>query len=273
MSRLDGLAGMTVTGFTKKEMPSAESEAGRVPACLLVDTSGSMEEWTGILKESAKKMIESIAKNDTALEKIDLEVITFNTEEQISIKIPAQELYGLIDESSGLLKREFQTRLDFKCQGGTPTAYALKVAVDDLRERYDTLKRQGKSPKSPILFVLSDGLPEVHDYQQAEHDQLLKEGIDRIRELVREYKLSVVAVKVGRICGEPRNDWEKQKFPQMHQLMRDITGLSDDHHVCEAKDTEDLSKFFVFTSTLLINSAKDPNFDLNKMDLSRSELR
>ena len=145
-----------------------------------------MSKWSALLKEASIRMIEARAEDSKAKEKVDLEVITFNTEEQVCVKIEAQELYNLVDETTGKIKPDFEQRLQFNCSGATPTAYALAVAVDDLRNRYEKLKKSSKAPKSPILFVLSDGLPEVQDDIRVEHDKLLAEQLARIKQLVRE---------------------------------------------------------------------------------------
>lgn len=268
--RFGQFTGMKVTGFVDEKRPGMDAEAGRVPACLVIDTSGSMKNYSEQLRKAAIKMIEAVGAHGVAGEKVDLQVITFNTTEQIAIKIEAQELYNLVE--NGKLKAEYETRLDFKCGGGTPTGYALRVAVNELRNRYETLKASGKSPCSPILFVLSDGLPEVAEAQKAEHDRILIEEIANIRSLVSENRLVVIAVEIGMICEEPKDDWSKKMFPVMHKLMQDITGLNDSKHVRQAKDAEALAKFFEFTSSLLVHSATSPNDDLNKRDLSHAEL-
>ena len=258
------------TQNTGEVRPNMDAEAGRVPACLVIDTSGSMNKYSEQLRKAAIKMIEAVGVHGVAGEKVDLEVITFNTIEQIAIKIEAQELFNLVE--NGKLKNEYVSRLDFKCNGGTPTGYALKVAVSELRHRYETLKECGKTPCSPILFVLSDGLPEVAKAQEAEHERILAEAITEIRSLVSENRLVVIAVEIGIICEEPKDDWSKINYPKMHKLMQDITGLNDTKHVRQAKDAESLAKFFEFTSTLLVHSATSPNDDLNKRDLSHAEL-
>lgn len=269
--RFGKFTGINVTGNTNVKAPDMMADAGRVPACLVIDTSGSMRPYAEQLKIAAVKMIEAVAKHGVAGEKVDLEVITFNTKEQISIKIEAQELYNLVD-GSGKLKSEYENRLGFECAGGTPTGYALNVAVSELRNRYEDLKTKGKSPISPILFVLSDGLPEVQPEIKTEHDRVLTEEIANIKKLVSENRLVVIAVEVGMICEAAEDDWSKRMYPVMHKLMQEITGLNNGNHVRQAKDAESLAAFFEFTSSLLVHSATNPNDNLNKRDLSHSEL-
>lgn len=264
----NGMVGLRIPkGFTKHKMPDMAADAERIPACILIDTSGSMSPWSALLREASIRMIEAIAEDMRAKEKVDLEVITFNTEEQVCVKIEAQELYSLIDETTGKIKPEFAERLQFECSGATPTAYALAVAVDDLRKRYKDLKEASKAPKSPILFVLSDGLPEVQEDIRADHDKLLAEQLARIKQLVGEDRLSVVAVEIGRICEEPKSDRDGRKKQAMHKLMQDITGLGNDHHVRKAKDTNDIAEFFKFTATLVKESAGGKVNNPNSMDL------
>ena len=241
---------LNVTGFTQRRMPAIDADAERIPVCILLDTSSAMKRWAELLKEASVRMIEATAENMKAREKIDLEVIAFNSEDQLCIKIEAQELYNLIDDNTGKIKPEFAERLNFECRGFTPTAYALAAAVDELRERYTELKKACKAPKSPLLFVLTDWLPEVQDDIRVEHDKLLAEQLARIKQLVRENRLYVFAVKIGRVCEEPQTTWEKKHFSEMHQLMQDITGLDNDSRVCTMKNESELFRFIEFVSSI-----------------------
>ncbi len=241
---------LNVTGFTQRGMPAPDADAERIPVCILVDTSSAMKRWAELLKEASVRMIEAVAEDMKAREKIDLEVITFNMDEQICIRIEFQELYNLIDEAKGKIRPEFTERFNFECRGLTPTAYALSMAVDELLERYAKLKEAKKAPKSPLLFVLTDWLPEVQNDMRAEHDKLLLEQLARIKQLVRENRLYVFAVQIGRVCEEPQTKWEKKHFPEMRKLMQDITGLDNDSRVCAVKDEAELFRFIEFVSRI-----------------------
>lgn len=254
----------SIVGKNVKKNLDMDSKANRAPALLLIDTSSSMEEYCELLNAAVVKMIESVSVHPAAGNLVDLEVMTFNSQEQMQVKIPSQELYQLVDKDKKL-KKNHREALMFTCKGATPTGYALKAALDDLLERYQDLKDFKKSPKMPILFVMSDGLPEISASMKEEHDKILGEQLARIKELVSANKLSVVAVEVGNICDPNASYWHKEQHPQMHKLMRDITGLNDDRHVRQARDAEQLAQFFVFTSSLLIGSSTG-KLELNKMD-------
>lgn len=263
--KYDNMKGVQVKGI-EKIPPSMYSDARRLPTCIVIDTSGSMEEYSNLLHTAAVNLIEQLAKDDTALAKIDLEIITFNTKDQINIRIPAQELEELIDEN-GRLKEEYKLALNFECGGGTPTGYALHVAVNELLDRYKVLKGAGKSPFSPIMFFMSDGYPEVASINKVEHDNLLNETLKEIRKQVNEKRLSVIAVEAGQVCElkKSKNEEDKRNYNYMHKLMRDITGLSDDHHIRQAVNEQDIKTFFTFTETLLKESSTGNHQNIDEL--------
>lgn len=258
-----------VTGDLVQSNVDAFSQAGRVPALLLVDTSASMRYYADVLHNAVIEMIHTIAAHPVAGNKVDLEVVTFDTQSQINIRIPAEEVRNLVDKSKQI-KPEYAEKLNFTCIGATPTGYALAVAVQDIRERYQELKGSHKSPKCPILFVLSDGNPCVGERIRAEHDALLEEMKHTIQEMVQKHQLVVVAVEVGEICEPPQDEEEKREHEAMHKLMQEITGLPNQNHVCQAKDIDALQNFFQFTSSLLVSSAtgSQDTTELNQQNLS-----
>lgn len=260
-----------ITGDKTKNPVDTFSDADRLPSLMLVDTSASMKKYSDILKQAVVNMIEKIAENSVAKNKVDLEIVTFDTVSQVNIKIPSIEVYKLID-SNNKLKKKYEEKIDFDCRGGTPTALALDTAVEDLRERYEKLKNHGKAPKSPILFILSDGEPCVAPDMKEEHDQLLVSVKAKIKQLVKKYRLVVIAVEVGDVCKPPSTAQEQRERDEMHRHMQDFTGLDNKHHVCQAKDDKGLEDFFKFTSSLLVascNRAEDTS-NLNNKNVSAS---
>jgi len=262
-----------VTGDLSQNDVGVFSQASRVPALLLVDTSASMRDYADVLKNAVTEMIHTIAQHPVAGNKVDLEVVTFDTQSQISIKIPAEEVRNLVDEKKQI-KQEYADQLKFNCIGATPTGYALAVAIQDIRERYQELKDKNKSPKCPILFILSDGNPYVEKKYQEEHDTLLEKMKTQIQEMVRMHQLVVLAVEVGEVCEPPKNPEQKREREEMHQLMQEITGLSNKNHVCQAKNVSELKNFFEFTSSLLVSSAtgSQDTTMLNQQDLSQQSV-
>jgi len=259
-----------IKGDTQPEKVDVFCQAGRVPALLLVDTSASMDDYADILKNAVIEMINTIANHPVAGNKVDLEVVTFDTVSQINIRIPATEIKNIVDSNKNI-KPEYANRLDFSCVGGTPTGYALATAIQDIRERYQDLKDANKAPQCPILFILSDGEPCVEPNLTQEHDKLLNQMKTQIKQMVKANQIVVVAVEVGEICEQPQNPAQKKDREDMHQLMQEITGLPNKHHVLQARNIDELQNFFKFTSSLLVSSASgsQDTTQLNQQDLSQ----
>lgn len=211
-----------------------DAESRRIPVCILIDTSGSMRPHEQKLKNATKIIIETLSNHDIICEKVDLGVITFNTDMEITIAIEIQELYNLLED--GKLKADFESCLDFKCSGGTPTGYALRVAIRELRYRYELLKHCGKAPCSPILLVISGGSPSVAESLQVEHDRVLAEELDSIRCLVSNKRLIVYVIEF---------DWQQNAHSDSseYKLMQDITGLDNDERIIRYAE-DDLKGFF-----------------------------
>lgn len=270
------VGGVDISGHVKGEIQPEKmddfSQAGRIPTLLLVDTSASMREYSTLLKNAVMEMINNIASHPVAGKRVDLEVVTFDTVSQINIKIPAMEIKNIVSKDNQKIKPEYADKLQFDCEGGTPTGYALAVAIQDIRERYEMLKAKEKAPKSPILFVLSDGNPCVEPSMTKEHDKVLNEIKEQIKQMVKANKIVVVAVEIGEICDPPMNPAQKREREEMHQLMQDITGLPNKNHVRQAKNMAELQDFFQFTSSLLVSSAtgSQDTTQLNQQDLSRN---
>lgn len=100
------------------------------------------------------------------------------------------------------------------------------------------------------------------------HDSILKEQLERIWQLVSKNRLAVVAVEIGRIFELPMDDPNNLYIENRHKLMQAITGLQDDRHVCQVKNSAEIFKLFSFIPSLLTNGAEaEKAVYTNEMDL------
>lgn len=219
------------------------SQAGRVPVLLLVDASRSTRQYSDALENGVTEMITAIADHPVAGRKVDLEVVTF-AHSQIHIRIPAMEIQNLVDRNTRQIKPEYLDKLRFDYQPNLPTGYALAIAMQRLSERYQQLKNCSKSPKCPVLFVVSGNTPLVSITQCAEHDRILHQMKEKIKNMVQKNQLISFAAKVGWSSEPPQEPAYKRQYDEIHQLMQDITGLPDDSRVYQAGTGEQLKEFF-----------------------------
>lgn len=215
----------------------------RLPAIMLVDTSGSMGSYEDLLKRSVEGLYEAILADRTASISTELAVLTFNSDIEILERmreIKAQEAQG--------------KNLDFHCHGCTLTGLALKNAIMQIEGRKKVYSKVVPKIRyyAPIIFLVSDGKPECYDDnvkpQEAEAMEFSKAYIKRE---VAANNLVVISIEVGDYCD--------------HALMTELTGLDNDKHVTKVNNATELAKFFEVTSSIIISSSKKGTRDLNSI--------
>lgn len=218
----------------------------RLPAVILVDTSGSMSDYENLLKHSVEGLYDAILKDRTASIATELAVLSFNSDIEILQKL------------CEIKKQEAKGRnLDFHCSGVTLTGLALKAAIMQLEARKKVYKES--TPKiryySPIIFLVSDGKPECYNAAvQAQENEAMKFSKEYIRKEVAANKLVVISVEVGDNCD--------------HNLMRELTGLTTDKHVTKVNNATELANFFKVTSSIIISSSQTGTNNLNARSFS-----
>lgn len=229
------------------DMPNIEkktillNQSRRLPAIMLVDTSGSMRNYEDLLKRSVERLYEAILADSTASNSTELAVLTFNSDIEILERmreIEAQEAQG--------------KNLDFHCHGCTLTGLALKNAIMQIEGRKKVYAKVVPKIRyyAPIIFLISDGVPECYDEnvkpQEAEAMEFSKMYIKRE---VAANNLVVISVEVGDYCD--------------HALMTELTGLDNDKHVTKVNNATELAKFFKVTSSIIISISKGGTSNLN----------
>ena len=167
---------LTEEGFGRGEI---------LPTVVCLDCSGSMAEHNKIqsMNDALLKFIETVRSHDTAREAIDWEFISFQSDAAGKPRIV---------EHIGEFQRATEPvdLPDLVADGGTPLAEAVDRALQKLEAKKKDLKLQGQPHFQPWLVVFTDGMP-------TSPPDLMKDVLDRVRQLVKNRGLAVIAVGIG----------------------------------------------------------------------------
>ncbi len=185
--------------------------SSRLPVCLCLDISGSMQKDDAIsaLNEGVSAFYDAIRADEQARNSCEIAIVTFNSE------VTVAEEFSTVD------KKE---KVCFKAEGGTALAHAVNKALDLLEERKNSYKANGVDYYQPWLVIITDGKPGDSDD--------VPEAQSRTRKLSEEKKLTLFPIAVG-------SDDNESKF---RQVMDVLNGFSSK----KAKHLKDLkfSEFF-----------------------------
>ena len=149
----------------------------RVPVCLCLDTSGSMQ---GIpvdeLNEGVRLFYEAIKEDETALYSAEISVVTFGNEAKC-----------IRDFASLELEPDAPILLAY---GLTPLGEAINMGLDLLEKRKDEYKNKGVDYYQPWLVLMTDGSPNGSASE-------LSKAINRTVDMVNEKKLTVFPIGIG----------------------------------------------------------------------------
>lgn len=156
----------------------ADNPQKRVPVCLCLDISGSMDgEPIRELNRGVEAFYEAINEDTTAKQAADVCIVTFgsvNTHDQVDV---AQDFMGIKDESAPV----------FEAYGRTPMGGAVDKALDLLEERKAEYRSEGVDYFQPWLVIITDGEP-TDDISCA---------ASRTSKMVKDKKLVVFPIAVG----------------------------------------------------------------------------
>lgn len=150
----------------------------RVPVCLCLDTSGSMN-GTPIneLNEGVKLFYDAIREDEMALYSAEISIVTFGGE-------------ALLVEDFDNINRQTVTPV-LGANGITPMGEAVNLALDCLEKRKQLYKDKGVSYYQPWLVLMTDGVPNGSSSE-------LSTAIQRTVELVNDRKLTVFPIGIGK---------------------------------------------------------------------------
>ena len=155
----------------------ATNPAPRVPICLCLDTSGSMEgRRCEELRKGVERFYNSIKSDDVAVNSAEVCIVTFGGKAKC---ISEFKTLSQITELPA-----------FDVAGETPLGEAVNLALDKLDARKEEYKDNGVDYFQPWLVIMTDGYATG---LQSEFDRAVK----RVETLVKDRKLTVFPIGVG----------------------------------------------------------------------------
>ena len=149
----------------------------RVPVCLCLDTSGSME-GTAIdeLNEGIRTFYEAIKEDEVALYSAEVSIVTFGGS------------VNCIADFANIERQEKISKL--VAWGGTPMGEGVNMALELLEKRKDEYKDKGVDYYQPWLVLMTDGQPNGDRTE-------LEKAINEVNQLVNSKKLTVFPIAIG----------------------------------------------------------------------------
>ena len=203
--------------------PRASGPKTHLPVCIVIDRSESTSDIRDLLNQGAQSLIRSMKRELTLRGIVELLVIQFSKETEVTVSFKPLEQVREHDLDIG------------KSEGFTATGQALLTALDLLDQKKMEWK-QSKAEKyfQPLLFLLTDGYPDAGIGAPPEVEREIAEtyaqAAQEIRERERAKKLVFVAAGIQQQNGARAN---------LEELRR-LTCFPD--HVLRASDFSDGSQ-------------------------------
>ena len=154
-----------------------KNAAKRVPVCLCLDISGSMQHENNIdkLNEGIGKFYEAIREDEVALDSAEIAIVTFGG--VVELARPFTTVNTLEDGT------------EFWAEGATPMSEAILYSLDLLEERKEEYKKYGRDYYQPWIVIMSDGaLTDI---------ELKEEAKRRILDLESKNKINIIPIAIG----------------------------------------------------------------------------
>ena len=149
----------------------------RVPVCLCLDTSGSMDgQPIQELNEGVRLFYEAIREDETALYSAEISIVTFGG------------TATCVADFANLERNPDAPIL--KANGMTPMGEAVNLGLDLLERRKDEYKDRGVDYYQPWLVLMTDGEP------NGDKDELQR-AIERTVKMVDDKKLTIFPIGIG----------------------------------------------------------------------------
>lgn len=150
----------------------------RVPVCLCLDTSGSMDGMPiDELNRGVELFYEAIKDDETALYSAEISIVTFGGADAKCIR----------DFASLELEPNAPTLL---ADGLTPMGEAVNLGLDLLDKRKEEYKDKGVDYYQPWIVLMTDGSPNGNPSE-------LRRAINRTTNMINEKKLTIFPIGIG----------------------------------------------------------------------------
>lgn len=160
-----------------QENDLATNPASRVPICLCLDVSGSMEgKRCEELRKGVERFYNSIKEDEVAVNSAEVCIVTFG---------------GKAKCISDFTTVSTMTELPaFEVRGETPLGEAVNMALDSLEARKQSYRDNGIDYFQPWLVIMTDGYPNGDPLE-------FEKACKRIKNLVETKKLTIFPIGIG----------------------------------------------------------------------------
>ena len=158
----------------------------KLPVCLVLDISGSMEETLRSSRGTVKKIDELNDNIEMLLDTIKSDS-NANAMSDICLIGCGGDTPKVICGYSNVEKIRFQRQ---SASGRTPLGQSVELALDLLQKRRQFYRDSGMEHYKPILMIMSDGLP-------TEYPNVYKKAAQRCSDMVNKEGLKVLPIAVG----------------------------------------------------------------------------
>jgi uncharacterized protein YegL len=128
-------------------------DAPIVPIYLVVDVSASMFREIPAVNDAIASVVDYLRNDPLLMDRIRLSVITFSSQAETVLPMTSVE--------------EIQSPPKVELGGGTSYNAPLRVLLARIPADIDALKRSGYRVARPIVFFLSDGMPDDGSWQRS----------------------------------------------------------------------------------------------------------
>lgn len=201
----------------------------RIPVCLCLDASGSMDgKPIRELNEGIKLFYDAIEEDEIAKYSAEISIVKFGGEATC------------IEQFSSVENKEDIRKLN--AIGGTPMGEAVNIALDLLEDRKKEYSNNGVDYYQPWLVLMTDGQPNGLKRE-------LERAVERVNKLVEEGKLTVFPIAIG----ENADIKVLERFSKERKPLK-LQGLK-------------FKEFFAWLSKSVSNTSKSMVGDKVKLDI------
>lgn len=160
-----------------QESDLVSNPMARIPVCLCLDTSGSMDgDPIRSLEAAVHQFYDEILGDEVARFSAEICIITFGGTVQC-----LQDFCGIDAQNH---------RPSFAANGGTPLGEAVKLAHQLLERRKDDYKKAGVDYYQPWLVLMTDGQPNGDS-------AILLDAMEQTASLINDKKLTIFPIGIG----------------------------------------------------------------------------
>ena len=151
----------------------ADNPTARIPVCLVLDISGSMEgEPIDKLNEGVTMFLKAILEDEVARYSAEISVISFG-----GVATKVLDFCNVTDQQIPI----------FKADGGTPMGSAVELALDLLESRKREYQEAGVDYYQPWMVLMTDGQP----------TEEIDGAVRRTVESINTRKLTIFPIGIG----------------------------------------------------------------------------